>query len=129
MENDCLFLPAVKRVAPFLRAMDIFVSCSSSEAFSNAILEAMACGSCPLGSRVGGTPELIEDGERGLLFRSGDVHDLSDKLAILVSNDALRQRLAANAAAFAATELSMQAALDRMGRLYREQLDKKGKWN
>jgi glycosyltransferase involved in cell wall biosynthesis len=129
VENDCLFLPAVKRVAPYLRAVDIFVSCSSSEAFSNAILEAMACGCCPVGSRVGGTPELIEDGERGLLFRSGDLQDLSDKLASLISNNELRRQFASNAAAFAATTLNMQAALDRMSRIYREELDKKGKWN
>ncbi len=129
MENDCVFLPAVKGVAPYLRAMDIFVSCSSSEAFSNAILEAMACGCCPVGSRVGGTPELIEDGQRGFLFESGNVNDLSNKLATLVSNDELRKRFSSRAAAFAANELSMQAALDRMSRIYQEQLQKKGKWN
>ena len=126
IEQDCVFMPAVPSVAPYLRAIDIFVSCSSSEAFSNSILEAMACGCCPVGSRVGGTPELIEHGERGLLFESGNVNDLSEKLALLIQNQDLRARLARNAAQFAARNLSMQVALDRISQIYEEGLASKG---
>ncbi len=82
IEEHCIFLGAVSGVAPYLRAIDIFVSCSSSEAFSNSILEAMACGCCPVGSRVGGTPELIEDGERGLLFENGNAQRTRPKTCI-----------------------------------------------
>jgi glycosyltransferase involved in cell wall biosynthesis len=127
VEEQCIFLAAVSSVAPYLRAIDIFVSCSSSEAFSNSILEAMACGCCPVGSRVGGTPELIEDGERGLLFESGKVDELAQRLALLIENDDLRKRLAARAAEFAARDLNMQVALDRMGEIYRQGLAKKGR--
>ncbi len=127
IDGHCVFLPAVADVAPYLRAIDIFVSCSSSEAFSNSILEAMACGCCPVGSRVGGTPELIADGERGLLFESGNVDELSQKLALLIENDDLRNKLARRAAEFAAQELNMQVALDRMSEIYREGLVKKRK--
>ena len=127
IERDCIFQPAVEAVAPYLRAMDIFVSCSSSEAFSNSILEAMACGCCPVGSRVGGTPELISDGQRGLLFESGNVAELSQKLALLAGDPELRRRLAQQAAAFAAHSLSMELALERMSGIYQEQLRKKRK--
>ncbi len=127
VEQDCIFHPAVPNVAPYLRAMDIFVSCSSSEAFSNSLLEAMACGSCPVGSRVGGTPELIEDRTRGLLFESGNLNELSEKLATLIQNPSLRARLAAKAAEFAAQNLNMQTALNRIGEIYEQGLAKKGK--
>jgi glycosyltransferase involved in cell wall biosynthesis len=127
IDEQCIFLPAVSAVAPYLRAIDIFVSCSSSEAFSNSILEAMACGCCPVGSRVGGTPELIEDGERGLLFESGNVDELVQKLALLIENDELRKTLARRAAEFAARDMNMQVALDRMAEIYREGLARKGK--
>jgi L-malate glycosyltransferase len=120
--EECVFLPAVPEVAPLLRAIDIFVSCSSSEAFSNSILEAMACGCCPVGSRVGGTPELIEDGKRGLLFENGNVLELSTRIALLAENSALRTTLAHNATAFASQELNMQVALNRMTCIYEDGL-------
>lgn len=126
VQDQCIFMPAVSDVAPYLRGIDIFVSCSSSEAFSNAILEAMACGCCPVGSRVGGTPELIEDGERGLLFESGSVEELAQKLAVLIKNDDLRKKFACRAAEFAARDMNMQVALNRMSEIYREGLERKG---
>jgi glycosyltransferase involved in cell wall biosynthesis len=125
IEKDCVFMPAVPKVAPLLRAMDIFVSCSSSEAFSNAVLEAMACGCCPVGSRVGGTPELIADGGRGLLFESGSAQELAAKLALLIENDEMRLRLAHNAATFATENLNMDVALNCISEIYETGLAKK----
>jgi glycosyltransferase involved in cell wall biosynthesis len=119
------FVPALPHVAPFMRTMDIFVSCSYSEAFSNSILEAMACGCCVVGSRVGGTPELISDAERGLLFTSNDQNDLADKLARLIQEPHLRRQFGARASQFASTKLSMAANLERTGEIYRKFLRRK----
>lgn len=116
--KDCVFQPAQSDVAPWLRAMDIFVLPSSSEAFSNALLEAMACGCCPVGSNVGGTPELIEDGKRGLLFQSGNPLDLANKLALLIRQPELRRTLASTAASFAHLQFSIDIAVERMSDLY-----------
>jgi glycosyltransferase involved in cell wall biosynthesis len=85
----------------------------------------MACGCCLLGSRVGGTPELIEDGKLGLLFENGNVQELSEKLALLIENRDLRLRLARNAAQFAAENLNMKVALNRISQIYEEGLAKK----
>ena len=126
IQDDCIFLPAVSDVVPFLRAIDIFVSCSYSEAFSNSLLEAMACGCCVIGSRVGGTPELIADGERGLLFESGNVEELAAKLTMLIEDVSLRRRLAANAAEFAARDLNMERAIHCMSGIYETMLRRKG---
>lgn len=126
IQDDCIFVPAVSDVAPFLHAIDIFVSCSYSEAFSNSLLEAMACGCCVVGSRVGGTPELIADGERGLLFESGNVEELAAKLTILIKNVPLRKRLSTNAAEFAARDLNMERAVRCMSGIYETMLQKKG---
>lgn len=126
IEKDCIFVPAVPAVAPFLRAIDIFVSCSYSEAFSNALLEAMACGCCVVGSRVGGTPELIADCERGLLFESGNAEELTRKLTMLIEDAPLRERLAANAAQFASHNLNMVRNIECMSGIYETMLRKKG---
>jgi len=125
LRDVCVFLPAVASVAPLMRAIDIFVSSSHSEAFSNAILEAMACGCCALGSRVGGTPELLADGERGLLFEPGSVDDLADKLARLMTDESLRKSFGKNAADFARTKLNIGINLERTMQIYRMLLERR----
>jgi L-malate glycosyltransferase len=123
--GDCVFVPAAAKVAPLLRSMDIFVSSSRSEAFSNSILEAMACGCAVIGSRVGGTPELIGDDERGLLFTSDRVDELAAKLSRMMACDVLRQTLAAKAADHARTVLSLQNNVDRATQIYERVLRRK----
>ena len=118
LEECCVFEPALPRVAGWMRAMDIFVLPSSSEAFSNALLEAMACGCCPVGSQVGGTPELIQPGETGLLFPSGDAGALAARLEMLIRREELRRKLAAAAARSARERFSIDIAAARMSAIY-----------
>lgn len=51
-----------------------------------SVMESIACGTPVLGARIGGIPELIEDGKNGLLFESGDLRDLTAKLLLLWTN-------------------------------------------
>ena len=55
--ENCHFEAATSEVAQWLSATDIFVLPSRSEALSNALMEAMSCGCCPMATRVGGNPE------------------------------------------------------------------------
>jgi glycosyltransferase involved in cell wall biosynthesis len=126
LRDDCVLKPAVASVAPIMRGIDIFVSCSHSEAFSNAILEAMACGCCVVGSRVGGTPELIGlDDERGLLFQPGNVDDLAEKLSRLMGDHELRAQVGARAARYARTELTVEKNVARTMAIYDQLFDRK----
>jgi L-malate glycosyltransferase len=125
LQEDCVLKPAVAAVAPLMRGIDIFVSCSHSEAFSNAILEAMACGCCLVGSRVGGTPELIGNDERGLLFQPGNVDDLADKLARLMRDSESRRQMGARAAEYARTELTVEKNVDRTMAIYDQLFERK----
>ena len=128
LQGDCEIVPATQLVPQFLHAIDIFVSCSKSEAFSNTILEAMACGCGVVGSRVGGTPELIGNDERGLLFQPGDAGDLAAKLTTLVENESLRCAFGARAAEFAKTTLNIEIAARRMAEIYELVLHRKTAW-
>lgn len=117
--DSCRFEPASANVVPWLRSIDIFVLPSRSEALSNSLLEAMACGCCPVASRVGGNPELVIPGETGLLFESGDAGALARALETLIGNPDLRLRLAAQAAA-ASARFSVGAAAQRAEQIYLE---------
>ncbi len=123
VEDNVVFQPATQDVAHWLRAMDIFVLPSISEAFSNALLEAMACGCCPVGSNVGGTPELIAEGERGLLFPASDIPGLAQALTSLIRDPELRCRFAATACAHAHSRLSVEVNVRRISSLYAQMLD------
>jgi len=118
IQEDCVFVPATRSIPQFMRSFDIYVSCSRSEAFSNTILEGMACGRVVVGSRVGGTPELIGDDERGFLFQPGDAADLAEKLAMLIGNEPLRNAFGTRGAEFARKKLSIEVAAGRMAEIY-----------
>ncbi len=120
------FIPATRDVPDWLRKMDIFVLPSYSEAFSNSLLEAMACGCAVVGSRVGGTPELTgSNEERGLLFPSGDADELANQLERLITDDMLRRDLGIKAAKFARENLSIEIAAERTGAMYERLLGRK----
>jgi len=127
IRDACHFEPARTEVVSWMRSMDIFVLSSSLESFPNALLEAMACGCAPVGSRVGGVPELISHGENGLLFESGNVADLGDQLALLATDDARRHDLGLRACETARTKFSMEINLRRVERLYESVLERRGR--
>ena len=81
--------------APAVYAMgDIFVSPTYAEGFSNTILEAMAYGLPCLSCRAVGVMDCLRDGENGLLVEPGDVTAQAAGLRRLISDGALRTRLA-----------------------------------
>lgn len=118
LAGSCHFEPAVKDVAPWMNAIDIFVLPSLSEALSNSLMEAMACGCCPVASDAGGNPELVIPMKTGLLFRKGDAADLQSKLDLLIRQVSLRQTMAAEAAALIARDFSLGASARRMAAIY-----------
>jgi glycosyltransferase involved in cell wall biosynthesis len=121
--EQCLFQPSVQDVAPWLREIDIFVLPTLSEAFSNALMEAMACGCAAVASNVGGNPEQVRHGENGLLFAPGDVEDLARQLRTLVLDDELRTRMASAGAAGVLANLSREVSARRMEEIYRQYSD------
>jgi glycosyltransferase involved in cell wall biosynthesis len=82
-------------VEELLAAADLFVLSSRSEGLPLSILEAMAAGLPVVASSVGGVPELVVEGETGLLVPPGDPHALAAAIERLLDDSALRRRLGA----------------------------------
>ncbi len=80
-------------VATRLRTADIFVLPSESEAFPNAVLEAMSAGLPIVASGVGGMLELIDDHRTGLLVPPGDPNALARGICRLMADQPLGTRL------------------------------------
>jgi L-malate glycosyltransferase len=79
--------------ARVLAAADVVALPSWTEGLPLVVLEAMALGRAVVATRVGGTPELVIEGETGLLVPPRDAGALADALRRVLSDDALRQRL------------------------------------
>jgi glycosyltransferase involved in cell wall biosynthesis len=118
------FEPSITDVAGRLQSIDIFVLPSLSEALSNSLMEAMACGCAVVASNVGGNPELVTDGETGLLFERASIDDLAAKLRLLMEQPSLRERLANAASRRMREEFSMAASADGMSTIYHEFLSR-----
>lgn len=91
------FLGRRQDVPELLAACDVFALPSLYEGSSLAVLEAMAAGRPVVSSAIGGTEELIEDGDSGLLVPPGDAGALRDALRRLLDDAGLRDSLAARA--------------------------------
>lgn len=76
-----------------LAASDIFVLASHSEGLPVSMLEAMATGLCVVVPAVTGIPEMVRDGQNGLLFTPQDPVDLAEKLRHAAGDAGLRRRL------------------------------------
>jgi glycosyltransferase involved in cell wall biosynthesis len=118
IESRCLLAPAAAKVVPWLSRLDVFVLPSRFEACSNSLMEAMSCGCACVASRIGGSPELLDDGRAGLLFEAGDVAGLAAQLRRLVADPALRRELGQVAARRMRSDFSLQIAATRLGAIY-----------
>ena len=77
LENSVFFLGKLDVVAPLLASADLFLLPTSSESFGLSALEALASGVPVIGTRAGGLPEVVRDGETGYLCEVGDVDGMS----------------------------------------------------
>lgn len=113
-------------VSPYVNLLDVMVNCSvGTETSSLALSEAMSLGIPCVVSRYGGNPELVREGENGLLFPPRDAHALAEALSLLSSDRALYLALSHGAKERYRTALRATQMARAYDHLYARLLDRR----
>ncbi len=107
----------VERLFPRMHALHLP---SELEAFGLAALEGMACGVVPVATRTGGVPDLITDGVDGFMEEVGNIPAHAARLTELLTNQALRNRMAEAARKTAETRFATELLIPRYEAYYRK---------
>ena len=106
-------------VARWLQAADLYVHPSRADTFPSGVLEALACGTPVVASRVGGIPEQVRN-ETGILVEPGDPAALAAAIESLLADPSRRQRMSAAAGEDARARLSVDRQIDAYLALHAE---------
>lgn len=107
-------------VPAFLRSLAIFAMPSRAEAFGVAALEAQACGLPVVASNVGGLPEVVRDGETGLLVPPEQPQALADALLALIRDPERCVQMGAVGREWVCARYDWQTNVDQMLEVYRQ---------
>ncbi|HPQ41604.1 MAG TPA: glycosyltransferase [bacterium] len=110
----------------FYRNIDIFAMPSMKEGFSNALVEAMACGVPVVATAVGGNPEAVRNRENGFLVSPGNYNEFRDALLKMVLQPNVRKQMS-HRAVETAEGFSQQRMIEQTETLYLTLLNKKRK--
>jgi len=125
LEDRLAFLGQREDIPRLLAASDVFVLPSLYEGTSLAVLEAMAAGRPVVSSRIGGTDELVVDGESGVLVPAGDADALAAAIRRLLADPALRARIGTAARQRAESLFCAAPTVARVTGVYEEVLARK----
>jgi N-acetyl-alpha-D-glucosaminyl L-malate synthase BshA len=118
LESRVHFLGKIDNVAPLLASADLFLLPSSTESFGLSALEALASGVPVIGTNAGGMPEVVVNGETGILCDVGDVDGMV-KAALSIVGDPVRwNQMSERGAADARKRFSLDQVVSQYEHLY-----------
>jgi len=103
----------------YYRNADILINPSFSESFGRALAEAMSCEVPVVATRVGGMPEIVKEGETGLLVDSGDASALAKAIIDLLENQEARQAMGKAGRERAQALFSWDRIVSQLSNLYK----------
>ena len=118
LQNHVCFLGSVNEVFSLLKLSDVFCMLSRSEGFSNALLEAMACSLPCVATSVGGTPEVLKNGENGFLIPPEDPRKAASRILTLLQSPTVASRIGKAARKTVETHFTSQLMVTHLVQLY-----------
>jgi glycosyltransferase involved in cell wall biosynthesis len=122
LESDVEYAGEVLDVVALFATADLFLLPSATESFGLAALEAMACEVPVIASRVGGLPEVIDDGISGFLHEPDDLDGMVASAVRLLTDDELHRRVARAGRATAAERYSADRVVPQYEAAYEQLL-------
>ncbi len=122
LESVVTFAGYQANVRPYYALADVVALPSHTEGSPNVVLEALAAQVAVAATRVGGVPEIVTDGETGLLTDRGDPRGMAEALARLIDDADLRRRLAEAGKRLVTANHSLDSYRQALVRLYAELL-------
>jgi glycosyltransferase involved in cell wall biosynthesis len=119
---DAVTLPGRTDIRDWLERADVFVHTSRWEGFGIVLLEAMLAGLPVVATRVSAVPEVVADGETGVLVEAGDVHGLAAALGDLLTDADRARALGEAGRRRARAEFSVARMAERTHQVYDEAL-------
>jgi glycosyltransferase involved in cell wall biosynthesis len=108
---------------PVLQQLDIVVLPSKEEGFGLVLIEAMAAGKPVIGTLCGGIPEIIVDGETGLLVPPESPHELAKAISTLLKNPDLARRMGQAGRRRVEKHFSVDPYVENVEKVYLELLE------
>lgn len=124
ISDKVCFLGKLDNFVSWLQSADLFLLPSESESFGLAALEAMSCGVPVVATRTQGIPEVVIDGETGLLSTVGNYEEMASQAIHLLKNKDLHTKLSLGARQRALEMYPKSKVVDQYEKLYLELLEK-----
>lgn len=123
LKDKVLFLGKQENLEDLYSISDLMLLLSEKESFGLVLLEAMACGVPSVGTKIGGIPEVIDNGKTGYLSDVGDVEDIAQNAIKILADTTLHTKFAENAISRVKEHFSSQRIVEQYEDMYQQLID------
>ncbi len=125
LSENVIFLGLCKDVRQILSTFDIFVLPSLNEGMGRCLLEAQALGIPVIATKVGGIPDVVEDGLTGILVSPRNPKEMAETIIRLLRNKAARKNMSEAAKKWIGERFGVESMVKKISDLYQEILKEK----